>query len=142
VADLGKLQTDSYLSQQDTRWIAAAFRDLAPQVRNLGGAIFGGKVQWIRPQADDPFTGIDEEPDFAVNAFYPVARGYKARNEAVGYSLKLAVWDEGEHRRLFISSHASRQADRLQATAARQKLVRMLTERDRTLVPARIDEGR
>jgi len=142
VADIGKLQTETYLSQRDVRWIAAAFRDLAPQVRNLGGTIFGGKVQWIRPQSDDVFAGIDAEPDFAANAFFPVARGYKARNEAIGYTLKLAVWDEGEHRRLAISTYASRQADRPQASGARQKLVRMLTERDGTLAPAMVHEGR
>jgi hypothetical protein len=136
VVDLGKLQTETYRSQRDTRWIAAAFRDLAPQVRNLGGTIFGGKVQWIRPQSDDVFSGVDAEPDFAANAFFPVARGYKARNEAIGYTLKLAVWDEGEYRRLAISSHASRQGDRPQASGARQKLVRMLGERDGSLVSA------
>jgi hypothetical protein len=142
MADLGKLQGETYRSQKDARWIAAAFRDLAPQVRNLGGKIFGGKVQWIRPQSDDVFAGVDAEPDFAANAFFPVARGYKARNEGVGYTLKLAVWDEGERRRVVISSHASRQADRPQASGARQKLVRMLTERDDTLVPDVIEEGR
>jgi hypothetical protein len=142
MADLGKLQTETYLSQKDTRWIAAAVRDLTPQVRNLGGKLFGGKVQWIRPQSDDVFAGVDAEPDFAANAFFPVARGYKARSEAIGYTLKLAVWDEGERRRVSISSHASRQADRPQASGARQKLVRLLTELDDTLVPDVGDEGR
>ncbi len=142
MADLGKAQSETYLSQKGTRWIAAAFRDLVPQVRNLGGKIFGGKVQWIRPQSDGVFAGIDAEPDFAANAFFPVARGYKARNEAIGYTLKLAVWDEGERRRVSIGSQASRQADRPQASGARQKLVRMLTELDDTLVPDMAEEGR
>lgn len=99
MADLGKMQGDTYLSRKDARWIAQAFRELAPQVRNLGGKVFGGKVQWIRPQSDSAFTGLDAEPDFAVNAFFPAAHGYKARNDGIGYTLKLSVWDEGEQRR-------------------------------------------
>jgi hypothetical protein len=83
MADLGKLQTETFLTQKDVQWIAGAFRELAPQVRNLGGKIFGGKVQWIRPQSDEVFVVLDEEPEFAANAFFPVARGYKARNESV-----------------------------------------------------------
>jgi hypothetical protein len=135
MADLGKLQTETYLSQKEVHWIAGAFRELAPQVRNLGGKIFGGKVQWIRPQSDEVFAVLDEEPEFAANAFFPVARGYKARNEAVGYTIKIAVWDEGQRRRISIGSQASRQGDRPQASGARRRLVRMLTEVDDTLIP-------
>jgi hypothetical protein len=135
MADLGKLQGKMYLSQRDARWIVREFREIAPKVRNLGGKIFAGKVQWIKPLSDGVFAGIDAEPDFAVNAFFPVARGYKARNEGIGYTLKLSVWDEGERRRVVISSQASRQADRLQASGALQKLVRMLTDVDDTLIP-------
>jgi len=133
MADLGKLQGETYLSQKDARWIVQAFRELAPQVRNLGGKVFGGKVQWIQAQTDG--FSADDEPDFAINAFFPVAHGYKARNEAIGYTLKLAVWDEGERRRVGIASHASRQGDRPQASGARRKLVRMLAEADDTLTP-------
>jgi hypothetical protein len=133
MADLGKLQGEMYLSQKDARWIVQAFRELAPQVRNLGGKVFGGKVQWIQAQTDGVFADIDGEPDFAINAFFPAARGYKARNEAIGYTLKLSVWDEGERRRVGIASHASRQGDRPQATGARRKLVRMLAEADDTI---------
>jgi hypothetical protein len=135
MADLGKFQTETYLTQKDVQWIAGAFRELAPQVRNLGGKIFGGKVQWIRPQSDEVFVVLDKEPEFAANAFFPVARGYKARNEAVGYTIKIAVWDEGERRRISIGSHASRQADRPQASGARRRLVGMLSEADDTLTP-------
>jgi hypothetical protein len=133
MADLGKLQGETCTSRQDARWIVQTFRELAPQVRNIGGALFGGKVQWIKPHSDGVFAGIDTEPDFAVNAFFPVAHGFKARNEGIGYTLKLAVWDEGEQRRVIISSQASRQGDRPQASAARRKLVRMLAEADNTL---------
>jgi len=139
MADLGKLQGETYLSRQDARWIVQAFRELAPQVRNLGGKVFGGKVQWIRPNSDGVFAGIDAEPDFAVNAFFPVAHGYKARNEAVGYTLKLSVWDEGEQRRVVISSHASRQGDRPQASMALRKLSRLLAQADDTLGPYVVD---
>jgi hypothetical protein len=76
-ADLGKLHGRTYLSQKDARWIVNEFRELAPQVRNLGGKIFAGKVQWIKPLSDGVFAGIDAEPDFAVNALFPVARGYR-----------------------------------------------------------------
>lgn len=133
MADLGKLQGEMYLSKKDARWIVQTFRELAPRVRNLGGTLFGGKVQWIRPESDGVFAGLDAEPDFAVNAFFPVAHGYKARNEGIGYTLKLAVWDEGEQCRVSINSHASRQGDRPQASAARRKLLRMLGETDDTL---------
>jgi hypothetical protein len=136
MADLGKLQGEIYLSRKDARWIVQAFRELAPQVRNLGGKIFGGKVQWIRPQSDGVFEGVDAEPDFAVNAFFPAARGYKARNDGIGYTLKLSVWDEGEQRRVAIGSLASRQADRPQASGARRKLLRMLAEADDTITVA------
>jgi hypothetical protein len=139
MADLGKLQGETYLSRQDARWIVQAFRELAPQVRNLGGKVFGGKVQWIRPDSDGVFAGIDAEPDFAVNAFFPIARGYKARNEWIGYGLMLAVWDEGEQRRVVIHSQASRQGDRPQASAARRKLLRLLAEADDTLGPYVVD---
>lgn len=142
MADLGRLQARMYLSQKDARWIAHEFRELAPQVRNLGGKIFAGKVQWIRPVSDDIFAGVDAEPDFAANAFFPIARGHKARNESIGYTLKLSVWDEGERRRVSISSYASRQADRLQASGALQKLVRMLADADDTLTPDTVEEGR
>lgn len=141
MADLGKLQTEIYLTQKDVQWIAGAFRELAPRVRNLGGKIFGGKVQWIRPQSDDVFAVLDEEPEFAANAFFPVARGYKARNESVGYTIKIAVWDEGERRRISIGSLASRQADRPQASGARRRLVRMLSEVDDTLTPDEPEGG-
>jgi hypothetical protein len=133
MADLGKLQTETFLTQKDVQWIAGAFRELVPQVRNLGGKIFGGKSQWIRPQSDEVFAVLDEEPEFAANAFFPVARGYKARNESVGYTIKIAVWDEGERRRISIGSQAGRQADRPQASGARRRLVRMLSEVDNTL---------
>jgi hypothetical protein len=135
MAELGKLQTETFLTHKDVQWIAGAFRELAPKVRNLGGKIFGGTVQWIRPQSDEVFAVLDEEPEFAANAFFPVARGYKARNESVGYAIKIAVWDEGERRRISIGSYASRQADRPQASGARRRLVRMLTEVDDTLTP-------
>jgi hypothetical protein len=141
MADLGKLQGETYLSRKDARWIVQAFRELAPQVRNLGGKVFGGKVQWIRPQSESAFTGVDAEPDFAVNAFFPVAHGYKARNEGIGYTLKLSVWDEGEQRRVAVGSQASRQGDRPQASGARRKLLRMLAEADDTLTNA-AEEGR
>jgi hypothetical protein len=62
-------------------------------------------------------------------------RGYKARSESVGYTVKIAVWDESERRRISIGSHASRQADRPQASGARRRLVRMLAEVDDTLTP-------
>lgn len=39
MADLGKLQGETYLSRQDARWVVQAFRELAPQVRNLGGKV-------------------------------------------------------------------------------------------------------
>jgi hypothetical protein len=133
MADLGKLQGEIYLSQKDARWIAQSFRELAPQVRNLGGKFFGGKVQWIQPQSDGVFSGLDAEPDYAINAFFPAAHGYKARNEGIGYTIKLSVWDEGDHRRVVIGSQASRQADRPQASGARRKLLRMLAEADDTL---------
>jgi len=136
MADLGNLQGRTYLSQKDARWVVNEFRELAPQVRNFGGKIFAGKVQWIRPVSDGVFAGIDAEQDFAVNASFPVARGYKARTEGIGYTLKLSVWDEGERLRVVISSQASRQADRLRASAALQKLVRMLTDADDILTIA------
>jgi hypothetical protein len=135
MADLGKLQTETYLTRKDVQWIAGAFRELVPQVRNLGGKLFGGKVQWIRPESDGVFAVLNEEPEFAANAFFPVARGYKARNESVGYTIKIAVWDEGERRRISVASQASRQADRPQASGARRRLVQMLTEVDDTLTP-------
>jgi hypothetical protein len=129
------------IASPPTRPTSTAFRELAPQVRNTGGKVFGGKVQWIRPRSDSVFTGVDAEPDFAVNAFFPVAHGYKARNEGVGYTLKLAVWDEGEQRRVIISSQASRQGDRPQASGARRKLLRMLTEADDTLTVNGAEDG-
>jgi hypothetical protein len=135
MADPGKLQTEVYASDKDARWIAQSFRELAPRVRGVGGLIFGGKVQWIQPENNDAFSGIDREPDFAVNAFFPIARGYKARSEGIGYTLKLAVWDEGTKRRVIINSHASRQGDRLQASAARKKLMISLAQADDTLKP-------
>jgi hypothetical protein len=135
MADLGKAHGETYTSLKDTRWIAAAFRELAPQVRNVGGKIFGGKVQWIEPQSDGAFAGVDDQPAFAVNAFFPIQRGYKARNEGIGYTLKLAVYDEHQRRRVVVSSQASRQMDRPQATGALRKLVRMLAEADDTLTP-------
>jgi hypothetical protein len=135
MADLGKLQAETYLTDKDVQWIAGAFRELAPQVRNLGGKLFGGKVQWIRAQSDEVFAVLDEEPEFAANAFFPVARGYKARNESVGYTIKISVWDESERRRIVIGSQASRQADRPQASGARRRLIRMLTEVDDSLTP-------
>jgi len=141
MADLGKLQGETYLSEKDVRWIAQTFREMAPQVRNLGGKMFGGKVIWIQPESDGVFSGLDGEPDFAVNAFFPAAHGYKARNEGIGYTLKLSVWDEGDHRRVAIGSQASRQADRPQASGARRKLLHMLSEADDTLTPA-AREGR
>ncbi len=133
MGDLGKLQGETYLSRKDARWIVQTFRELVPQVRNLGGKLFGGKVQLSRPESDGVFVGEDAEPDFAVNAFFPVAHGYKARNEIIGYTLKLAVWDEGEQRRVVVNSQASRQGDRPQASAARRKLLRMLAEADDTI---------
>jgi hypothetical protein len=69
-------------------------------------------VQWIQPGAERAFTGLDAEPDYAINAFFPVARGFKAQAEAISYTIKFAVWDEGGRRLLVISSHASRQGDR------------------------------
>jgi hypothetical protein len=135
MADLGKLQGETYTSQQDVRWIAQTLRELAPQVRNLGGKLFGGKIEWIRPESNGAFDRFDTDPDFAVNAFFPAAHGYKARNERIGYTIKLSVWDEGDHRLVGIASHASRQADRMQASGARRKLVRMLTEADGSLKP-------
>jgi hypothetical protein len=135
MADLGKAIDKVYHSQKDVPWIANQFRELAPQVRNVGGWIMGGKVRWIQPASDGAFAGIDAEPDFAVNAFFPVARNFKARNEAIGYTLKLSVWDEGDCRRVMISSQASRQADRLQSSGALQKLIRMITDVDETLTP-------
>jgi hypothetical protein len=136
MADLGKLQTDVYVSQKEARWIAESFRELAPRVRNIGGLVFAGKVQWIRPAANSVFEGIDVDPDFALNAFFPVARGYKARSEGIGYTLKLAVWDQGEKRRIVIASQAARQSERPQAGAARKKLVGMLAQADNTFRPA------
>jgi hypothetical protein len=137
MADLGKLQSDTYLSQQDARWIVQSFRELAPKVRNIGGKLFGGGVQWIKPNSDGTFAGVESEPDFALNAFFPAAHGYKARNEGIGYTLKIAVWDEGEkQRRVVISSQASRQGDRPQASGARRKLLGMLTAADKTLTPS------
>jgi len=133
MADLGKAQGETYLSQKDSRSIALAFRELAPQVRNLGGKLFGGKTQVFEAESAGAIAGLDAEPDFALNAFFPVAHGYKARNGAIGYTLKLAVWDEGEQRRVNISSQASRQGDRPQASGARRKLVRMLAATDDTL---------
>ena len=135
MADLGKLQTEVYISDRDVRWIVQSFRELAPRVRGVVGLIFGGKVQWIRPENNDAFSGIDREPDFAVNVFFPIARGYKARSEGIGYTLKLAVWDEGPKRRVIINSHASRQGDRLQASAARKKLIASLAQADETFKP-------
>jgi len=142
MADLGKAQGETYVSRKDARWIAETFRELAPHMRNLGGMIFGGRVQWLQPESDRAFAGLDVEPDFALNAFFPAARGYKARNQGIGYTLKLAVWDEGERRRVVIGSQASRQADRPQASGARRKLVRMLAELDDTLVVHMAEEGR
>ena len=134
MADLGKLQGETFRSQRDVRWIAQTFRELAPQARSLGGKIFcGSKVHWIQPQLDDPFTGVDSAPDFAVNAFFPIDRGHKALDGMVGYTLKLTVWDEGGYRRVDVASHASRQGDRPQANGARRKLLRMLAEADDTL---------
>ena len=78
---------------------------------------------------------MDAEPDYAINAFFPVARGFKARSEAIGYTIKFSVWDEGERRLLAISAHASRQGDRPQASGARRKLVQLLTGADNTLRP-------
>ena len=72
MGDLGKLQGETYLSRKDARWIVQTFRELVPQVRNLGGKLFGGKVQLSRPESDGVFVGEDAEPDFAVNAFFPV----------------------------------------------------------------------
>jgi hypothetical protein len=134
MADFGKSQSETYLTHKDMRWVAGALRELTPRVRNLGGKIVGGKMQWFRPHSDSVFADLDAEPDFAANAFFPVVRGYKARNEWVGYSLKLAVWDEGEYRRVGIGSYAGRQVDRMQASGARRRLVRMLAEVDDTLV--------
>jgi hypothetical protein len=140
MADLGKLQTEVYVSEKDARWIAESFRELAPRVRNIGGLMFAGKVQWIRPTSDRVFQGIDVDPEFALNAFFPVVRGYKARNEGIGYTLKLAVWDQGEKRRVVIASQASRQSERPQASAARKKLVGMLAQADDTLKPLLVAE--
>ena len=142
MADLGKAQGETYLSQKDARSIALAFRELAPQVRNLGGKLFGGKIQVFEAESESAIAGLDAEPDFALNAFFPVAHGYKARNEAIGYTLKLAVWDEGEQRRVSISSQASRQGDRPQASGARRKLARMLAATDDTLTLNVNPEGR
>jgi len=136
MAELGKLQSEAYVSGKDARWIANSFRELAPRVRNVGGLIFAGKVQWLTPESDDPFSGIDAEPDFAMNAFFPAARNYRARNEGIGYTLKFAVWDEGATRRIIINSQASRQADRPQASAARKKLIGMLSQADETFKPS------
>lgn len=137
MADLGKLQGETFRSQKDVHWIAQTFRELAPQARNLGGKIFcGGKVHWIQPRFDDAFTGIDSAPDFAVNAFFPIDRSRKALDGMVGYTIKLTVWNMGEYRRIDIASHASRQGDRPQASGARRKLLRMLAEADDTLTPA------
>jgi len=140
MADLGKLQTEVYVSEKDARWIAQSFRELAPRVRTVGGLIFAGKVQWIRPVSDNVFHGLDAEPDFALNAFFPVARGYKARNDAIGYTLKLAVWDQGAKRQVVIASQASRQSERPQASAARRKLVGMLAQADDTFRPVPVAE--
>ncbi|MGH3301696.1 MAG: hypothetical protein ACRDOK_08455 [Streptosporangiaceae bacterium] len=140
MADLGKLQTDVYVSEKDARWIAESFRQLAPRVRNIGGLIFAGKVQWIRPTSNNVFQAIDVDPDFALNAFFPVARGYKARHEGIGYTLKLGVWDQGEKRRIVIASQASRQSERPQASAARKKLVGMLAQADDTFKPVPVAE--
>ncbi len=142
MADLGKAQGETYLSQKDARSIALAFRELAPQVRNLGGKLFGGKTQVFEAESFGAMAGLDAEPDFALNAFFPVAHGYKARNETIGYTLKLAVWDEGRQRRVSISSQASRQGDRPQASGARRKLVRMLAATDDTLTLNVNPEGR
>ena len=142
MADLGKAQTEMYLSQKDARSIALAFRELAPQVRNLGGKLWGGKTQVFEAESDGAIAGLDAEPDFALNAFFPVTHAREARERAVGYTLKLAVWDEGEQRRVGISSQASRQVDRPQASRARQKLVRMLAETDDTLTLNVNPEGR
>jgi hypothetical protein len=142
MADLGKAQGETYLSQKDARSIALAFRELAPQVRNLGGKLFGGKTQVFEAESDGAIAGLDAEPDFALNAYFPVAHGHKARTQVFGYTLKLAVWDEGEQRRVNISSQASRQADRPQASGARRKLVRLLAATDDTLTLNVNPEGR
>ena len=75
MADLGKAQGETYLSQKDSRSIALAFRELAPQVRNLGGKLFGGKTQVFEAESAGAIAGLDAEPDFALNAFFPVAHG-------------------------------------------------------------------
>ena len=142
MGDLGKLQGETYLSRKDARWIVQTFREVVPQVRNLGGKLFGGKVQLSPAESDGVLVGVDAEPDFAVNAFFPIAHGYKARNEIIGYTLKLAVWDEGEQRRVVVNSQASRQGDRPQASAARRKLLRMLAEADDTITFNITREGR
>lgn len=136
MADLGKLQGETFRSQKDVRWIARTFRELAPQARSFGGKIFcSNKVHWIHPLLDDAFTGIDSAPDFAVNAFFPIDRSRKALDGMIGYTLKLVVWDKGEYRRVDIASHASRQGDRPQASGARRKLLRMLADADDTFTP-------
>ncbi len=61
MGDLGKLQGETYLSRKDARWIVQTFRELVPQVRNLGGKLFGGKVQLSRPESDGVFVGEDAD---------------------------------------------------------------------------------
>jgi hypothetical protein len=136
MADYGRLQGEIYFSQRTTRWMAGAFEDLAPRVRNIGGLVFGGKMQWIQPTSDDPFQHLRQVPDFAINAFFPINRTREARNNAIGYALKIVVWDEGSHRKVVISSQASRQIERPQASAARRKLIRMLKQADSTFTAA------
>lgn len=134
MADLGKAHALEYTSLKDTRWIAESFRELAPKVRNLGGKVFGGRPELFTPQADFTRRGIVDESDYALNVFFPIARNHKARSEVIGYTLKLEIYDEQDHRRVSIASQASRQMDRPQASAALRKLLLLLSEADETLV--------
>lgn len=132
VADLGKAQGETFVSDQTAQWLGQRFRQLAPQVRNLGGRIFAGRPQWIQPIAE---PGEVDEPSFALNAFFPINRSFKARNEQIGYTLKLTVWDDGTHRRVVIGTQAGRQMDRPQAAGAKRRLITMLGAADPSLRP-------
>lgn len=141
MADLGKSRSETLVPRKDAGWIVATFRELTPQVRNLGvrssveGCSGFGRSRMACSPAWTP------SPDFAVNAF-PGGAGPQGTQRGYWLHAQLAVWDEDECRRVVIDSQATRQVDRPQASGARRKPVRMLTELDDTLVADMAEEGR
>lgn len=117
--DWGKENTDEYVSSLSVAEIAHLFRDAVPAARSAVGRLAGG-VQWTQVRAG-PFAAVERQPDFAINAVCPMGRGANSSN--VGYILKLAVFDEGPTRTVYIGSLATSQAHRPAATGARASVL-------------------